>query len=72
MIIIPLAGSRIIASVYRILFGVGTMLAMGTLAFFMGKIVASMRTRNILPWFQATAGAVSMFVGLLWIGYGAL
>lgn len=74
MVVIPLAvtSSLLIASVYLVVFGIGTIIAMGMLAYFMGKLALSMKTKNVLPWIQATAGVVSICIGLLWIGHEVL
>ena len=71
MVVIPLAitSSLLIAAAYLLVFGIGTIIAMATLAYFMGKLAVSVKTKNILPWIQAVAGVVSVCVGLLWIGY---
>jgi cytochrome c biogenesis protein CcdA len=71
MVIVPLAvtTSLYIIAAYLVVFGIGTIITMGVLAYFMGKLVASVEERNILSWVQATAGVVSVCVGLLWIGY---
>jgi len=71
MVIVPLTvtTSLYTAGVYLILFGIGTIVAMGTLAYFMGKLATSMREPHILPRVQAMAGLVSVVVGLLWIGH---
>jgi len=73
MVIVPLTvtTSLYTAAVYLILFGIGTIVAMGTLAYFMGKLATSMKERKVLPRVQAIAGVVSIFVGLLWIGHQA-
>lgn len=74
MVIIPLAvtNSLLTASVYLVVFGIGTIIAMGTLAYILGKIALSMKAKNVLLWVRAIAGVVSVFVGLLWIGNEAL
>jgi len=71
MVIVPLTvtTSFFTAAVYLILFGIGTIAAMGTLAYFMGKLATSMKEPHILPRIQALAGLVSIVVGLLWIGH---
>jgi len=71
MVIVPLTvtTSFFTAAVYLILFGIGTIAAMGTLAYFMGKLATSMKEPHILPRVQALAGLVSIVVGLLWIGH---
>jgi sulfite exporter TauE/SafE len=71
MVIVPLTvtTSFFTAAVYLILFGIGTIAAMGTLAYFMGKLATSMKEPHILPRAQAMAGLVSIVVGLLWIGH---
>jgi sulfite exporter TauE/SafE len=71
MVVVPFAitGSIFTAAVYLVVFGIGTILAMGMLAFILGKAALSIKTRNALPWVQAGAGAVSLCVGLVWIGH---
>jgi high-affinity nickel permease len=71
MVIVPLAvtTSLCVIAAYLVVFGIGTIITMGVLAYFMGKLVTSVEKRNILSWIQATAGSVSVCVGLLWIGY---
>jgi high-affinity nickel permease len=71
MVIVPLAvtTSLYVIAAYLVVFGIGTIITMGVLAYFMGKLVTSVEKQNILWWVQATAGAVSLCVGILWIGY---
>lgn len=71
MVIVPLTvtTSLYTAAAYLILFGVGTIAAMGALAHFMGKLATSMKEPQVLPRVQALAGLVSVVVGLLWIGH---
>jgi sulfite exporter TauE/SafE len=71
MVIVPLAvtTSLYVIAAYLVVFGIGTIITMGVLAYFMGKLVTSVEKRNILSWIQATAGTVSVCVGILWIGY---
>jgi sulfite exporter TauE/SafE len=71
MVIVPLTvtTSLCTVAVYLILFGVGTIVAMGSLAYFMGKLATSMKERRVLSRVQAIAGIVSVSVGLLWIGH---
>jgi sulfite exporter TauE/SafE len=73
MVIIPLTvtSSLIVATVYLVVFGLGTIIAMGTLAYVMGKLTVSLKTKATLSWIQAIAGAMSVCVGLLWIGHEA-
>ncbi len=71
MVIVPLTvtTSLYTAAAYLILFGIGTIAAMGTLAYFMGKLATSMKEPQVLLRVQALAGLVSVVVGLLWIGH---
>ena len=73
MVIIPLAvtSSLMVATAYLVVFGFGTIVAMGILAYVMGKLTVSLKTKNTLSWIQAIAGAISVCVGLLWIGHEA-
>jgi sulfite exporter TauE/SafE len=74
MVVVPFAitGSILTAAVYLVVFGIGTILAMGMLAFIIGKAALSIKARNALPWVQAVAGVVSLCVGLVWIGHEVL
>lgn len=71
MVAVPFAisGSMFTAAVCLVVFGIGTILAMGMLAFMMGKAAQSIKTKNVLPYIQVVAGVVSVCVGLLWIGH---
>jgi high-affinity nickel permease len=73
MVIIPLAvtSSFMVATAYLVVFGFGTIIAMGTLAYLMGKLTVSLKTKNTLSWIQTAAGAISICVGFLWIGHEA-
>lgn len=73
MVIVPLTvtTSLYTAAVYLILFGTGTIVAMGALAYSMGKLATSMKEPHVLPRVQAMAGLVSVVVGILWIGHQA-
>lgn len=74
MVIIPLAitSSLLSTLMFLVLFGIGTILAMGMLAYVMGTLAHSLSAKNILQRVQAVSGAVSICVGLAWIGHEIL
>lgn len=68
MILVPLAVSQslVVSSLYLLLFGFGTTVAMGTFAFFLGSVSSKVGIR--IPVLQAIAGTVSVAIGFVWIG----
>lgn len=70
LVLVPIAvtQSLIFAVVYLLLFGVGTIVAMALIATLLGGVTHHAGSRQILPIMQGTAGAVSLVIGLVWIG----
>ncbi|MCI0707049.1 MAG: sulfite exporter TauE/SafE family protein [Ignavibacteriae bacterium] len=70
MVVVPVAISQSIftASLYLLLFGVGTMTAMSIFAYTIGTLVARVPSNSVLTWFQALSGLASITIGFLWIG----
>jgi nickel/cobalt exporter len=68
MILVPLAVSQslVASSLYLLLFGFGTMVAMGTFAFLLGSVSSKAGVR--IPVLQAIAGTVGIVIGFVWIG----
>jgi sulfite exporter TauE/SafE len=69
LVLIPVTLSRSILSavLYLVLFGVGTMAAMGSFAYFLGFVSKFAQTRKALPVVQGIAGTASIVIGLVWI-----
>ena len=69
LVVIPIAiiSSALAASLYILLFGIGTMIAMASFAYLLGNIVMAVKRRNMLVWFQAVTSLTSIVVGSLWI-----
>jgi high-affinity nickel permease len=69
MVVIPIAivSSALTASLYILLFGIGTMIAMATFAYLLGNIVLAVKRKNLFVWLQGIAGMVSILVGCVWI-----
>ncbi len=70
MVIIPVALSQSIlgAAVYLVLFGIGTMAAMGLFAFLIGEMALRMKGETTLRVLQGVSGTASLSIGLVWIG----
>lgn len=70
LVIIPITITQSIlaASLYLLLFGVGTIVAMAGFAYVLGRLTHLARIRQLVPIFRWIAGSVSVLVGILWIG----
>ncbi len=70
MVLIPVTLSHSIfsAALYLALFGVGTVVAMGSIAFMVGTAARKVDTVRLLPALRFASGAASLMIGLLWIG----
>lgn len=70
MVIIPLTLSQslVTALVFLLLFGAGTIAAMGTFAYLVGSLSKLNGAKRFLTAFRGVAGAASLGLGLLWIG----
>jgi ABC-type nickel/cobalt efflux system permease component RcnA len=70
MVIIPIAmtQSLVVAALYLLLFGVGTIVAMSLFAYAVGRITRRLDSGRTLPVFQTVSGILSIGVGLFWIG----
>lgn len=74
MVIVPvtLSQSLVTALLYLVLFGVGTIAAMGSFAYVMGSLSRLAETQRFLAAFRGVAGVASLSLGLLWIGKAVL
>ncbi len=70
MVIIPVTLSQTLATaiLYLVLFGVGTIVSMGIFAYVMGTLSHYAKGKDLLPYVRSIAGAVSVVIGVLWIG----
>lgn len=70
MVIVPitLSQSLFTAVLYLLLFGVGTIVSMGTFAYLIGTVSKYAGGRNLLPYIRGIAAAASLVVGILWVG----
>lgn len=70
MVIIPitLSQSLLTAVLYLLLFGIGTIVSMGAFASIMGSVSKYAHGRNFLPTIRGVAAAVSLIVGIVWMG----
>ena len=55
------------ALIYLILFGIGTMSAMGLFAYLLGNMTQRAGSQKTLAVIQAAAGSLSLILGVLWI-----
>jgi hypothetical protein len=69
LVVIPVTiiSSVLTASLYILLFGLGTMVAMATFAYLLGNMVLAVKGRSRLAWLQGLAGMASIVVGCFWI-----
>ena len=69
MVLIPITITQSLgfALTYLILFGVGTMSAMGLFAYLLGNVTQRAGSHTILAAIQAVAGSLSLILGVLWI-----
>jgi len=69
LVLIPLAlgQSLITAAVYLVLFGLGTVIAMGLFAYLLGSLSRLAHMKRVLPLLQSMAGLASICIGLIWI-----
>ncbi len=69
MVIIPvtLSQSLFTALLYLLLFGVGTIISMGTFASVVGSVSRFAGAKNFLPYIRGIAATASLVVGLLWV-----
>ncbi|MBI4418612.1 MAG: sulfite exporter TauE/SafE family protein [Ignavibacteriales bacterium] len=69
LVLIPIALSHSIlaAALYLLVFGVGTMTAMGFFAYLLGSVARAGSAGRLLPVIQGAAGIASIGVGLVWI-----
>lgn len=70
MVIIPIAISQTLMTslVFLMVFGVGTIVSMGIFASVMGTLSHYAKAKNVLRHVKSIAGAVSLLVGILWMG----
>ncbi len=70
MVLIPITitESLAISALYLILFGIGTMTAMGLFAYLLGAATQRAGSERLITAIQAMAGSLSMILGILWIG----
>jgi high-affinity nickel permease len=70
MVLIPITITQSLgfALVYLVLFGVGTMTAMGLFAYLLGSATQKMGSDRLIAILQAVAGAASLIIGIIWIG----
>lgn len=69
MVVIPIAISQSIlfSALYLILFGIGTMLAMGLFGYLVGSIASKTGGARRLTIMQGIAGSASLLIGLVWL-----
>lgn len=69
LVIIPIAfvSSLLTASLYILLFGIGTMVAMAFFSYILGNIIQAVKLKGAVLWIQGIAGAVSLCIGCVWI-----
>lgn len=69
LVVIPIAvvSSVVTTSLYILVFGIGTMVAMSVFAYLLGNVMLVVKRKNTLLWLQGMAGAVSIIIGFLWI-----
>lgn len=70
LVIIPIAitQSLLSATLYLLLFGVGTIVSMAGFAFLLGTVSRLARVQRVFPYWKGIAGLVSIGVGFFWIG----
>lgn len=70
MVLIPitLTQSLVVAGLYLLLFGVGTIAAMMLFAYVLGRFSSTALMQQALPAFQGIAGMASIAIGSVWIG----
>jgi len=70
MVLIPITITQSLgfALIYLILFGIGTMSAMGLFAYLLGNMTQRAGSEKILAVVQAAAGSLSLIIGVLWLG----
>jgi sulfite exporter TauE/SafE len=69
MVLIPITITQSLsfALVYLLLFGIGTMTAMGLFASLLGSVTQRAGSEKVLGILQAVAGSLSLVIGALWI-----
>ncbi|MBE0557865.1 MAG: sulfite exporter TauE/SafE family protein, partial [Proteobacteria bacterium] len=70
MVLIPITITQSLsfALIYLVLFGLGTMTAMGLFAYLLGSVTQRAGSNKVIAVVQAVAGSVSLIIGVLWIG----
>jgi sulfite exporter TauE/SafE len=70
MVLIPITVTQSVsfALVYLLVFGLGTMSAMGLFAYFLGSVTQKAGSTRLVTAVQGVAGSLSLLVGLFWIG----
>lgn len=70
MVLVPvtLSQSVLTAASYLLLFGTGTVIAMGCIALIVGSTAQRMRSTRLLPILRFGSGVASVAIGCLWIG----
>jgi high-affinity nickel permease len=70
MVIIPITitQSLTVAVLYLMLFGIGTMTAMGLFAYLLGSVAQKAGSERAIAIIQALAGSLSLILGIVWIG----
>ena len=70
MVIIPITitQSLSVALIYLMLFGIGTMTAMGLFAYVLGSVAQKAGSERAIAIIQALAGSLSLILGIVWIG----
>ena len=69
MVLVPITitQSLTFALIYLVLFGLGTMSAMGLFAYLLGSVTQRAGSEKMIAVVQAIAGTLSMVIGVLWI-----
>ena len=69
LVLIPvtMSDSVLSAVIYLLVFGLGTMAAMGIFAYFFGFVSRLAHAGHVLPILRGVAGVASIVVGLVWI-----
>lgn len=70
MVLVPVTLSQSVATAagYLILFGIGTVVAMGCIALIVGSAAQRVRSTRLLPFLRLASGVASLAIGCVWIG----
>lgn len=70
MVLVPITITQSLsfALIYLVLFGIGTMSAMGLFAYLLGSVTQRAGSEKVISAVQVAAGSLSLIIGILWIG----